>query len=63
MCGSPNEVAPDPELSDYFDVKTSDLDCIGCQDSYVNFFKQKQTHYFKQKQTVWALNMLEGEDQ
>ena len=32
-----------------------DLDCIGCQDSYGN--------YYAQKQTVWAINVLEGEDQ
>lgn len=55
VCGSPNEVAPDPELDDYFDVKHNDLDCVGCQDSYEN--------YFAQKQTVWTLSMLQGEDQ
>lgn len=55
VCGSPNEVAPDPELDDYFDVIHRDLDCIGCQDSYGN--------YHSQKQTVWGMNVLEGEDQ
>ena len=55
VCGSPNEVAPDPLLDDYFDVIHRDLACIGCQDSYGD--------YSKQKATVWAMNMLEGEDQ
>ncbi|KAL7463535.1 hypothetical protein ACHAXS_003891, partial [Conticribra weissflogii] len=55
VCGSPNEVAPDPELDDYFAVKNIDLDCVGCQDNYKN--------YFAQKQTVLALNMLHAEDQ
>lgn len=53
MRGSPNEVAPDPELDDYFDVKTIELDCVGCLNSYEN--------YFAPKHTVWTLNMLEGE--
>jgi hypothetical protein len=55
VCGSPNEVAPDPTLDDYFDVINRDLDCIGCADSYGD--------YSKQKATVWAMNVLEGEDQ
>ena len=55
VCGSPNEVAPDPLLDDYFDGLEADQDCIGCQSSYIN--------YYQQKQTVWALNVLEGEDQ
>ena len=55
VCGSPNEVAPDPTLDDYFDVIHRDLACIGCQDSYGS--------YEKQKATVWAMNVLEGEDQ
>jgi hypothetical protein len=55
VCGSPNEVAPDPTLDDYFDVIHRDLDCIGCMDSYGD--------YSKQKATVWAVNALEGEDQ
>lgn len=55
VCGSPNEVAPDPTLDDYFDVINRDLDCIGCDDSYGD--------YSKQKATVWAMNVLEGEDQ
>ena len=55
VCGSPNEVAPDPSLDDYFDVIHRDLDCIGCQNSY--------GAYDKQKATVWAMNALEAEDQ
>jgi hypothetical protein len=55
VCGSPNEVAPDPTLDDYFDVGNYDLDCIGCSDTYGD--------YYKQKGTVWAINVLEGEDQ
>jgi hypothetical protein len=55
VCGTPNEVAPDPTLDDYFDVIHRDLDCIGCMDSYGD--------YSKQKATVWAVNALEGEDQ
>ncbi|KAL7554934.1 hypothetical protein ACHAWF_018496 [Thalassiosira exigua] len=55
VCGSPNEVAPDPTLDDYFDVIHRDLDCIGCQDSYGD--------YAKQKVTVWTMDALEGEDQ
>ena len=55
MCGSPNEVGPDPTLDDYFDVINHDLDCIGCADTYGD--------YSKQKSTVWAMNVLEGEDQ
>jgi hypothetical protein len=55
VCGSPNEVAPDPYLDDYFDVINRDLDCIGCMNSYGD--------YSKQKATVWAMNALEGEDQ
>lgn len=31
VCGSPNEVKPDPMMDDYFDVIHRDLDCIGCQ--------------------------------
>ena len=42
-------------LDDYFDVIHRDLDCIGCQDSY--------GAYDKQKATVWAMNVLAGEDQ
>ena len=55
VCGSPNEVAPDPMLDDYFDVIHRDMACIGCQESYGD--------YDKQKGTVWAMNALEGEDQ
>ena len=55
VCGSPNEVAPDPTLDDYFDVVHHDLACIGCQESY--------GAYEKQKSTVWAMAVLEGEDQ
>ena len=55
VCGSPNEVAPDPTLDDYFDVMHRDNDCIGCMDSYGD--------YATQKVTVWAMNALEGEDQ
>ena len=55
ICGTPNEVAPDPTLDDYFDVVHRDLACIGCQNSY--------GAYDKQKSTVWAMNVLEGEDQ
>ena len=55
VCGSPNEAAPDPTLDDYFDVVNYDLDCIGCSDTYGD--------YYKQKGTVWAINFLEGEDQ
>jgi hypothetical protein len=55
VCGSPNEVGPDPTLDDYFDVINHDLDCIGCADTYGD--------YSKQKATVWAMNVLEGEDQ
>ena len=55
VCGSPNEVAPDPTLDDYFDVVNNDLDCVGCLDSYGN--------YFIQKQTVWTMTTLEAEDQ
>ena len=31
VCGSPNEVGPDPSLDDYFDVVHADLNCVGCQ--------------------------------
>ncbi|KAL7553976.1 hypothetical protein ACHAWF_017328 [Thalassiosira exigua] len=55
VCGSPNEVAPDPTLDDYFDVIHRDLDCIGCQDSYGD--------YSAQKVTVWTMNALEAPDQ
>lgn len=55
VCGSINEVAPDPFLDDYFDVIHRDLACIGCHDSYGD--------YAKQKGTVWAMNMIESEDQ
>lgn len=55
VCGSPNEVLPDPRLDDYFDVMHDDLDCVGCQKSYGD--------YYSQKQTVWVMNALEGEDQ
>ena len=55
VCGSPNEVAPDPFLDDYFDVIHRDLACIGCHASYGD--------YAKQKVTVWAMNVLENEDQ
>lgn len=55
VCGSPNEIAPDPTFDDYFDVVHQDMYCIGCQNSYGN--------YYAQKQTVWAMNVLEGEDQ
>ena len=55
VCGSPNEVAPDPTLDDFFDVINRDLDCIGCMNSYGD--------YSKQKATVWAMNALDGEDQ
>lgn len=55
VCGSQNEVAPDPSLDDYFDVINRDLDCIGCMNSYGD--------YSKQKATVWAMNALDGEDQ
>ena len=55
VCGSPNEVAPDPYLDDYFDGLESDQACIGCQASYVN--------YYQQKQTVWTINALDAEDQ
>ena len=55
VCGSPNEVAPDPTFDDYFDVVHNDLDCVGCANSYRN--------YYAQKQTVWAMSVLEGEDQ
>lgn len=55
VCGSPNELAPDPTLDDFFDVIHRDLDCMGCMDSYGD--------YSKQKATVWAMNALEGEDQ
>jgi hypothetical protein len=55
VCGSPNEVAPDPTLDDFFDVINCDLDCIGCMDLYGD--------YSQQKATVWAMNVLEGEDQ
>jgi hypothetical protein len=55
VCGSPNEVAPDPLLDDYFDSIEADLYCVGCQSSYIN--------YYEQKQTVWTLNVLEAEDQ
>lgn len=33
----------------------ADLDCVGCQNSYGD--------YFTQKQTVWTINALESEDQ
>ena len=46
---------PPAKLDDYFDVIHRDLACIGCQDSYGD--------YDKQKVTVWAMNVLEGEDQ
>ena len=55
VCGSPNEVAPDPFLDDYFDVIHRDLACIGCHSSYGD--------YAKQKATVWTMNVIEGEDQ
>ena len=55
VCGSPNEVAPDPHLDDYFDGLEADQDCVGCQSSYVN--------YYQQKQSVWAMVVLEAEDQ
>ena len=55
VCGSRNEVAPDPFLDDYFDVIHRDLACIGCHDSYGD--------YAKQKVSVWVMNVLEGEDQ
>ena len=55
VCGSPNEFGPDPTLDDYFDVINHDLDCVGCADTYGD--------YSKQKATVWAINVLEGEDQ
>eukprot|EP00804_Cyclotella_cryptica_P005395 CCRYP_017085-RA/>CCRYP_017085-RA protein AED:0.06 eAED:0.06 QI:162/1/1/1/1/0.96/28/3961/2317 len=55
VCGSPNEVVPDPTLDDYFDTLHADLDCVGCQKSYGD--------YFSQKQTVWTINALEAEDQ
>lgn len=55
VCGSPNEVAPDPHLDDYFDSLEADLECIGCQSSYIN--------YYQQKQSVWIVNVLEAEDQ
>ena len=55
VCGSVNEVAPDPFQDDYFDVIHRDLACIGCHDSYGD--------YAKQKGTVWAMNVIENEDQ
>ena len=55
VCVSPNEDAPDPTLDDYFDVIHHDLACIGFQDSYGS--------YKKQKATVWAMDVLKGEDQ
>lgn len=55
VCGSPDEVAPDPRLDDYFDGLEADQACFGCQSSYVN--------YYQQKQTVWTMNVLEAEDQ
>lgn len=55
VCGSPNEVAPDPLLDDYFDGLEADQECFGCQSSYIN--------YYQQKQTVWTMNVLEAEDQ
>ena len=55
VCGSINEVAPDPFLDDYFDVIHRDLACIGCHNSYGD--------YAKQKGTVWAMNVIENEDQ
>ena len=55
VCGSPNEVASDPYLDDYFDVVHQDSDCVGCLDAYGD--------YFSQKQTVWTMTMLEAEDQ
>ncbi len=38
-----------------FDTLHADLDCVGCQKSYGD--------YFAQKQTVWTINALEAEDQ
>lgn len=38
-----------------FDAVHADLDCVGCQNSYGD--------YFTQKQTVWTINALESEDQ
>ena len=38
-----------------FDALHADLDCVGCQKSYGD--------YFAQKQTVWTINALEAEDQ
>ena len=55
VCGTRDEVGPDPFLDDYFDVIHRDLACIGCHDSYGD--------YAKQKVTVWAMNVLENEDQ
>ena len=55
VCGSPNEVAPDPLLDDYFDGLEADQGCFGCQSSYAN--------YYQQKQSVWTMIALEAEDQ
>jgi hypothetical protein len=46
---------PNPTLDDNFYVINRDLDCSGWMDFYGD--------YSKQKATVWAMNVLEGEDQ
>ena len=57
VCGSPNEVAPDPELDDYFEILTNPGGCPGCVDTLT------QSKHQDQKRTVWTLATLEAEDQ
>ena len=42
-CGSPSEIAPDPKMDDYFDIKNNNIVCMGCMDLHGNYKKQKQT--------------------
>ena len=56
-CGSPNEVAPDPTLDDYFEILTNPGGCAGCIDTLI------QSKHQDQKRTVWTLATLEAEDQ
>lgn len=50
VCGSQGEVAPDPYLEDYFEIRTSDTDTLS--DNNV-----------AQRQTVWIDRALNSQDQ
>lgn len=49
VCGSKNEIAPDPTEDDYFDYWTRRVD--------------SSPYYSEQKKTVWTKIALEGDDQ